>query len=66
MIQKFPAGGSFPRDYSINAAGDLVVVPLQFSSSVVLIERNSKTGILEGFVGEIPVAGQLTCAIFQE
>jgi len=66
MIQKFPAGGSFPRDFSLNNKGDLVLVGLQESSSAVLIERDTKTGLLTGFVGEIGIAGQVTCAIFKE
>lgn len=43
-----------------------MVVGLQDSSSVVLIERDGRTGLLEGFVGEVGIAGQVTCAIFQE
>jgi len=66
MIQKFPAGGSYPRDFSVSKAGDLVLVGLQYSSSAVLIERNVKTGMMEGFVGEIGIPGQVTCSIFQE
>jgi len=66
LLQHFPAGGSFPRDFSINKAADLVLVGLQDSSTAVLIERDVKTGLLERFVGDVGIAGQVTCAIFQE
>jgi len=66
LLQTVPAGGSYPRDFSINNAGDLVLVGLQYSASAVLIERDVETGMLGGFVGEVGIAGQVTCAIFME
>ncbi|KAI1498670.1 YkgB protein [Biscogniauxia marginata] len=65
-VQEFPAGGQGPRQFSINASGDLVAVGLQADSRVVIIERDVETGLFKGFVAHADVAGEVTAAIFYE
>jgi len=62
----FPAGGSYPRQFSINKAGNLVAVGLQESGRVVILETDVNTG---GFVGEVGVVdglGEVTCVVWDE
>ncbi|KAK5998606.1 putative 6-phosphogluconolactonase -like protein [Cladobotryum mycophilum] len=65
-IQTSPAGGKFPRQFSINKAGTLLAVGLQSDARVVLIARDVKTGKLGNFVGYANIAGEITAAIFDE
>ncbi|KAL9117512.1 MAG: hypothetical protein Q9187_005950 [Circinaria calcarea] len=60
------AGGTFPRHFSINKAGDLVAVGLQFSFKVVIISRNVETGTLGDVVAEVDDLGQVTCVVWDE
>lgn len=66
FIQLAPAGGSYPRQFSINKAGDLVSVGLQMSSTVVLWKRDLKTGKLGDLVASVEVPGQITCVVWDE
>jgi len=62
----FPAGGSYPRQFAINKAGNLVAVGLQESGRVVVLERDVDTG---GFVGQVALAeglGEVTCVLWDE
>lgn len=61
-----PAYGSFPRQFSVNAAGDLVAVGLQYTSTVAIIRRDVATGLLGPKVAQIDVQGQVTCTIWVE
>ncbi|KAJ0113929.1 hypothetical protein J7T55_010173 [Diaporthe amygdali] len=63
-VQQFPAGGSFPRQFSINADGSLVAVGLQNDGRVVVIGRDVETGLLTDFVAAADVGGQPTSVIF--
>ncbi|OTB06489.1 hypothetical protein M426DRAFT_20939 [Hypoxylon sp. CI-4A] len=65
-LQEFPAGGSGPRHFSINADGNLVAVALQADGRVVLIERDVETGLLKDFVAYKDIEGELTAVIFSE
>ncbi|PNY29190.1 Uncharacterized protein TCAP_00894 [Tolypocladium capitatum] len=65
-IQEVPAGGSFPRQFSMNKAGTLIAVGLQNDGRVVLIKRDPKSGKLGEFAGHANVAGQITSVIFDE
>lgn len=64
--QLAPAGGSYPRQFSVNKAGTMAAVGLQNSASVVIVERDVKTGLYGDFVGEIGIAGQITSVIWDE
>jgi 6-phosphogluconolactonase (cycloisomerase 2 family) len=66
LKQIAPAGGSFPRQFSINKAGDLVAVGLQMDGRVVVIERNVADGAFGDFVASVDVAGQVTSVIWDE
>lgn len=66
FLEVYPAGGSYPRDFSINGAGDLVAIGFQYSSSVVILERNITSGEFLGYVAEVSVAGQVTSVIWEE
>ncbi|TVY60807.1 putative 6-phosphogluconolactonase [Lachnellula suecica] len=64
--QLAPAGGSFPRQFSVNKAGTLAAVGLQESARVVIVERDVKDGTFGKFVAEIDVPGEVTSVIWDE
>ncbi len=64
--QLWPAEGMFPRQFSINEAGNLVAVGLQRSSRVVILERDVRTGLLGAAVAHVEVDGQVTCVVWDE
>ncbi|KAH8795096.1 3-carboxymuconate cyclase-like protein-like protein [Hyaloscypha sp. PMI_1271] len=66
LKQIAPAGGSFPRHFSVNKAGDMVAVGLQMDGRVVVIERNVADGMFGDFVASMDVAGQVTSVIWDE
>lgn len=66
LLQLFPAGGRIPRQFSVNKAGDLVAVGLQSDSRVVIIERDIESGLLQRFIANATVAGEVTAVIFNE
>ncbi|KAK1771268.1 Lactonase, 7-bladed beta-propeller-domain-containing protein [Phialemonium atrogriseum] len=66
LVQTFPAGGIGPRHFSLNKAGNLVAVGLQKDGRVVVIDRDTETGELKGFLASADVEGEVTCAIFDE
>lgn len=63
-----PAWGSFPRQFSLNKAGDRVAVGLQISEWVAILKRDVQTGEvlpeLEAPVAKI--AGNVTCVVWGE
>ncbi|KAI0132680.1 Lactonase, 7-bladed beta-propeller-domain-containing protein [Xylariales sp. AK1849] len=66
LLQSYPSGGRFPRQFSINKAGDLLAVGLQSDGRVVIIERDVQTGLLTQFLAYANVAGEVTSTIFNE
>ncbi|KAI9655767.1 MAG: hypothetical protein M1821_005202 [Bathelium mastoideum] len=64
--QLAPAGGSYPRQFSMNRYGDLVAVGLQYSARVVILARNVTTGEIGAPVAEIGVPGNVTCVVWDE
>ena len=64
--QLAPAGGSFPRQFSLNKNGTLAAVGLQDDGRVVVIERNIENGTFGNFVAEVDVPGQITSVIWDE
>jgi 6-phosphogluconolactonase (cycloisomerase 2 family) len=65
-----PAGGSSPRHFSINKAGDMVAVSLSNSAHMVILSRNVATGAVGGVVASLPIgalpdAGP-TCIVWDE
>ena len=66
FVQLAPAGGSFPRQFSLNKNGTLAAVGLQRDSRVVIIERNVADGTFGDFVASINVGGEITTVIWDE
>jgi 6-phosphogluconolactonase (cycloisomerase 2 family) len=44
LVQAVPAGGSSPRQFSLNAAGDRVAVAVQTNGWVAIFERDVESG----------------------
>lgn len=66
FIQLAPAGGSYPRQFSINAIGDLVAVGLQYSALVVIKARDVATGLIGETLAQTTVAGNVTSVRWDE
>ncbi|KAL0934822.1 extracellular aldonolactonase [Colletotrichum truncatum] len=66
FTQLHPSGGRFPRQFSINKAGDQVAVGLQQDGRVVVIERDVETGLLKDFIANISITGEVVCVIYDE
>ncbi|KAJ9132520.1 Lactonase, 7-bladed beta-propeller-domain-containing protein [Pleurostoma richardsiae] len=66
LVQIFPAGGMVPRQFSVNKAGTLLAVGLQNDGRAVVIDRDTETGLLKGFVAAADIVGQVTSVIFDE
>jgi 6-phosphogluconolactonase (cycloisomerase 2 family) len=64
--QLWPAGGSYPRHYSMNAPGTLVAVGLQYSQDVAILARDPGSGLIGEPVARISVGGNVTCVVFDE
>lgn len=60
-----PAGGNYPRQFSLNKNGTLAAVVLQHDSRVVVIERKSD-GTFGDFVAHVDIAGEVSSVIFDE
>ncbi|KAH6724950.1 3-carboxymuconate cyclase-like protein-like protein [Leptodontidium sp. MPI-SDFR-AT-0119] len=66
FVQLAPAGGRFPRQFSLNKAGTLAAVGLQSDSRVVIVQRDVGTGKFGDFVASIDVGGEITSVIWDE
>ncbi|KAH9828840.1 Lactonase, 7-bladed beta-propeller, partial [Teratosphaeria destructans] len=64
--QLWPSGGRYPRHFSTNAAGDLVAVANQYSQDVVVLRRDTATGLIGEPVARATVGGNTTCVVFDE
>ena len=60
-----PAGGSFPRQFSLSPEGDLIAVGLQNDGLVVIYGRDKKTGKLgTDALARIKLEGQVTSVVW--
>ncbi|KAH8663575.1 Lactonase, 7-bladed beta-propeller-domain-containing protein [Tricladium varicosporioides] len=50
LVDEVAAGGSYPRQFSLNKGGDLVAVAEQYDGNVVILGRDVHTGNVEGVV----------------
>ncbi|MCJ1287325.1 hypothetical protein MMC26_006673 [Xylographa opegraphella] len=66
FLELAPAGGSFPRHFSVNQAGDLIAVGLQMSGKVVILERDAENGQILEPVAEVDGLGEVTCVVWDE
>ena len=65
--QLFPAGGSYPRQFALNRAGNLVAVGLQQTGSVTILERDTSSGTFVKEVASIDIAGgEVVCVVWDE
>lgn len=65
--QLSPSGGLYPRHFATNSAGNLVAAALQLSGSVVILERDTATGLmmLEP-VARIAIPANVTTVMWDE
>lgn len=61
-----PAGGSFPRHFSLNEDGDLIAVALQYDSKLVIKKRDTQTGVIGDEIANISIPGNLTSVVWDE
>lgn len=66
FTQLAPAGGIFPRHFSVNRKGDLVAVANQHTTGVVVISRDVVSGRLGSFVAHLPVADEVSSVVWGE
>ncbi|KAI9053059.1 hypothetical protein LZ554_003329 [Drepanopeziza brunnea f. sp. 'monogermtubi'] len=66
FVQLAPAGGKFPRHFSLNKAGTLAAVGLQRDGMVVVMERDVASGKFGKFVASVPVEGEVNTVIWDE
>ncbi|ESZ91540.1 hypothetical protein SBOR_8074 [Sclerotinia borealis F-4128] len=66
LISIDAAGGSFPRQFSINKAGDLLAVGLQNDGRVVIVKRDIVTGREMDIVAGLDVEGEVVCVVWDE
>ncbi|KAI6711576.1 hypothetical protein JHW43_005854 [Diplocarpon mali] len=66
FVQLAPAGGRYPRQFSVNKAGTLVAVGLQKDGRVAILERNVATGEMGSVVASVELLGEVSCVIWEE
>lgn len=67
FTQLFPAGGSYPRQFALNTAGNLVAVALQETGSVTVLERDVTSGVFEREVASVAIeGGQVVCVVWDD
>lgn len=66
LSQLWPAGGSFPRHFSLNKWGDLAAIGMQDSSEVVILSRDIVSGNLGKPVASISLPGQIVNVMWHE
>ena len=65
--QLFPTGGQYARQFALNPAGNLIVVGLQETGNVAILERDVASGVFEKEVASIRIAGgQVVCVVWDE
>lgn len=64
FTQLWPAGGRFPRDFAINAKGDLVAVGLQLEGRLVVMGRDVQTGNIKEVVADRWGLGGITAVVW--
>lgn len=65
--QLFPAGGSYPRQFALNTAGNLAAVGLQETGTVSILARDVNSGSFTQEVASVPIGGgQVVCVVWDE
>jgi 6-phosphogluconolactonase (cycloisomerase 2 family) len=65
FLQLAPAGGRFPRQFSLNRNGTLAAVGLQMDGRVVVMEREAN-GTFGALVASVDVEGEVTSVVWDE
>lgn len=66
FTQVSPAGGSFPRHFTLNKWGTLAAIGLQDSDAVVVLSRDAATGKLGNPVARIELDGEIVNVQWQD
>ena len=68
LTDAVPAGGSFPRQFSMNAAGNQIAVAVQTNGWVAILKRDVGTGRVGGFVAVLEGLGLngVVCVLWDE
>lgn len=71
FLQNVPSGGWSPRQFSLNAAGDMIAVGHQNNKTVVIWKRDVESGLIlteeqGGKVGEVLLTGSVVSTIWDE
>ena len=66
LVQVKPSGGYLPRQFSINRRGDKVAVGHQVNGTVVIWNRDVKTGNIGDKVAEVKVRGPVVFVAWDE
>lgn len=66
LVQMHAAGGSKPRHFAFNKAGDLVAVALEDSNTISIIARNVRSGLLTEFMTIQRVADRPNMVLWDE
>lgn len=65
LLDLAPAGGAFPRHFSMNKAGDLLAVGLQNDDRVVFMTRDVATGKIGDIVAAVDLP-EVICLVWDE
>lgn len=71
LVDEAPAGGATPRQFSLNAKGDLLAVAVQDDGWVAVLERDLVSGKIGEVVGGVGGLGSgsktgVVCVIWDE
>ncbi|PBP18311.1 hypothetical protein BUE80_DR010779 [Diplocarpon rosae] len=66
LVQLAPAGGKYPRQFSVNKAGTLAAVVLQKDGRVVIMQRDVATGKFGSVLASVNQLGEVSCVIWDE
>ncbi|KAE8447697.1 hypothetical protein EG329_010504 [Mollisiaceae sp. DMI_Dod_QoI] len=66
FVQLAPAGGFYPRQFSVNKNGTFAAVGMQEDARVVIVSYNATTGLYGDFVASVDVPGEITSVIWDE
>jgi 6-phosphogluconolactonase (cycloisomerase 2 family) len=67
FVELFPAGGSYPRQFALNRAGNLVAVGLQQTGSISILERDVTSGVFKREVASLAIdGGEVVCVVWDE
>lgn len=66
FVQLWPAGGGFPRHFSLNLAGDLLAVGLQSDGIVRVLARDVATGLIGEPIASLDGLGGVSAVVWND